>query len=194
MPKPFQKVNWSYLGIDPGKNGGIAIFSKLSSGRTTIQAWPMLETELDLCRLLEGVNLPDRTTAVIEHVWSSPQMGVASSFTFGFGYGGLRMVLTALRIPFSPVRPQVWQNALGVTPQKKGKIVTKPPKKPGSKPRKERVGAESSREFKERLRAKSQQLFPDFPLWQEPKTKTKQMAICDAMLIAYYCSLQGANR
>jgi hypothetical protein len=154
----------------------------------------MPETEFDLYGRLESVNLPGRITAVVEHVWSSPQMGVASSFTFGFGYGGLRMALTALRVPFSPVRPQVWQNALGIPPKKKGKIVTVPPKKPSGKPTKKRVGTESDRQFKERLRAKAQQLFPDFPLWQEPKTKGKQMAVCDAMLIAYYCSLQGADR
>jgi hypothetical protein len=40
-------------------------------------------------------------------------MGVVSAFTFGRGYGGLLMALTALEIPFVDVSPQKWQGAIG---------------------------------------------------------------------------------
>jgi hypothetical protein len=40
-------------------------------------------------------------------------MGVVSAFSFGRGYGNLEMALTAARIPFERVRPQVWMKALG---------------------------------------------------------------------------------
>jgi hypothetical protein len=40
-------------------------------------------------------------------------MGVKSAFTFGNGFGHLEMALTAAEIPFSRVRPQEWQKAMG---------------------------------------------------------------------------------
>jgi hypothetical protein len=51
--------------------------------------------------------------AYIEQVYSSPQMGVKSAFTFGNGFGHLEMALTAAGIPFARIRPQVWQKELG---------------------------------------------------------------------------------
>ena len=51
--------------------------------------------------------------AYIEQVHSSPQMGVKSAFTFGNGFGHLEMALTAAGIPFTRIRPQVWQKELG---------------------------------------------------------------------------------
>ena len=50
--------------------------------------------------------------AVLERVSASPQMGVTSAFTFGKGYGGLRMALSAAGIPFDEVTPQRWQKAM----------------------------------------------------------------------------------
>jgi hypothetical protein len=76
------------------------------------------------------------------------------------------MALTSAGIPFEPIRPQAWQKALGITPRKK---------------------TESKPDFKNRLRAKAQQLYPSLPLWSEPKSKGKQLALCDALLIATYC-------
>jgi hypothetical protein len=52
-------------------------------------------------------------TAALESVWSSPQMGVKSAFTFGNGFGHLEMALTALGVPYERVRPAVWQKAMG---------------------------------------------------------------------------------
>ncbi len=43
--------------------------------------------------------------------------GVTSMFTFGMGYGGLRMALIAAAIPFVEVTPQSWQKAIGCLTQ-----------------------------------------------------------------------------
>lgn len=100
----------TYIGIDPGLSGGIAV---IDEGNPF--AYPMPETERDLFELLENVvyNSGAAPVARIEVVHSSPQMGVKSAFTFGSGYGGLRMALIALKIQFEGVRPQAWQKALG---------------------------------------------------------------------------------
>ena len=103
------------IGIDPGSNGGIAWMT--SDGKACVEKMP--DSLQDLWELVEsiGFEAPDFTPyqikAYIEQVSSSPQMGVVSAFSFGRGYGNLEMALTAARIPFERVRPQVWQKAIG---------------------------------------------------------------------------------
>lgn len=100
------------IGIDPGKGGGIAVL--FDSGVAC--GYPMPTTERDVCDILSEFDETIRAQPVaarIERVASSPQMGVVSAFTFGRGYGGLLMALTALRIPFEEVLPRTWQKELG---------------------------------------------------------------------------------
>lgn len=92
-----------YVGIDPGMGGGLAC---LSADRRVLMCTKMPETERDL---LDVLGLYRGSMAVLERVHSSPQMGVKSAFTFGQGYGGLRMALTACGISFQDVTPKTWQ-------------------------------------------------------------------------------------
>jgi len=156
-----------YLGIDPGKHGGIAAIYP-----SQIVAVPMPETELDIFNLIYKLASPGPAVVVVEHVTTSPQMGVVSAGTFMANYYGIRMALIALQkmekvLQYDCVRPQVWQKSLMVPPKKKK--------------------TETKDEWKNRLRTIAQRLFPQFPLWIEPKSKGKQMAVADAMLIAEYC-------
>lgn len=105
----------THLGLDPGKSGCIAVIKGDS-----VKAHKMPETDRDLWALFESLKDDDQMEwrdsgifAVLETVHSSPQMGVKSAFTFGQGYGGLRMALVASGIPFEGVTPQKWQKALG---------------------------------------------------------------------------------
>jgi crossover junction endodeoxyribonuclease RuvC len=101
----------AHIGIDPGVSGGISI---VFSGQP-VSAWKMPETERDVYDLLWALkNWHDHSSiALIEKVAASPQMGTVSAFTFGRGYGSLRMALIACQIPFEEVTPQKWQKALG---------------------------------------------------------------------------------
>ena len=114
----------------------------------------MLTTERDIW---ECVLTANPTQAVIEHVHSMPAQGVVSSFKFGRSYGFLRGCLIASGVPFEEVSPQRWQRALGVTPRHKG---------------------ESKAQWKNRLKAVAQQLFP---------RETVTLATADAILLAIYC-------
>ena len=103
------------IGIDPGKNGGIAVIGDYG---TYVNKMP--DTLQDLWDMIEEISIgdghdsePSLCRAYIEQIHSSPQMGVVSAFTFGNGFGHLEMALTAAGIPFERVRPQVWQKALG---------------------------------------------------------------------------------
>jgi len=98
-----------YMGIDPGKSGGLAtIFGK------EINCIKMPATEGDVLHWIKA-NASFDSVCVIEKVWGhiggSGQPGSAM-FKFGMGYGGLRMALLACSIPFEEVTPQRWQNAI----------------------------------------------------------------------------------
>ena len=94
-----------YIGIDPGKSGGIAIISE--EGAFAIK---MPETEKDIFDYLQDNS--HECFCLIEQVHAMPGQGVTSMFNFGMGYGGLRMALIAANIPFETITPQKWQKAL----------------------------------------------------------------------------------
>jgi hypothetical protein len=96
------------IGLDPGVNGGIAW---IIDGKPCAEKMP--DTLQDLWELMRDIASEGECHAFLEQISSSPQMGVVSAFTFGRGYGNLEMALTAAGIPFSRVRPQVWQKELG---------------------------------------------------------------------------------
>ena len=98
-----------FIGIDPGASGGIAA---VSEGGGYVMHRTMPETEADLLEVLRGIGGGHKCHAVLERVWSSPQMGVASAFKFGVGVGTLRMALTAAEIPFDEVVPSKWQRVM----------------------------------------------------------------------------------
>lgn len=96
-----------YLGIDPGKTGGISVHD---GDNITAYAFTRC-TPADIYHIFKDVSRGD-THALIEKVHSMPKQGVKSSFTFGKGYGFLLGCLTALEIPFEHVSPAIWQGFL----------------------------------------------------------------------------------
>ena len=106
-----------YLGIDPGKSGGMAwLRANMEFPPVTMKTDGVTEKDIqdavarlssEACRQYCGVS------AVIEKVSSSPQMGVKSSFTFGDNFGFWRGILTGAGIPYVLVSPQKWQKAMG---------------------------------------------------------------------------------
>jgi len=155
-----------FIGIDPGSlSGGLV---SISDEGEIIAADVMPDTLRDIWLWFkqQAAFTYSRIFAVLEKVHSMPNQGVASSFTFGTNFGHLQMALTAANIPFELCLPRNWQKGLEIAPKAK---------------------AEDKRAFKFRLLANAQQLFPAFELWSQPKTKIKQLAIADALLMAEYC-------
>ncbi len=174
-----------YIGIDPGASGGIASIYELGGGSVGI-AVVMPKTEKDLWNLMSnGLDQEDCEScfAVIEQVGGfigGPSPGSAM-FKFGMSYGGLRMALTAAGIPFEAVPPQKWQKALGIPPKKKATGTEKVQLTKGKHKgewRVKKTGGESGTEFKNRLKAHAQQLFPNIEV---------TLSTADALLIAEYC-------
>lgn len=107
----------TYLGIDPGHEGAIAVI------RDGVPSWyPMPvqsirkgRKEIDICgvdQILTSHVTEEPARVTIEEVGVEPRFGVASAFTFGKGYG---MILAVIRLKgwsHLLVRPQIWKSAM----------------------------------------------------------------------------------
>ena len=98
-----------FIGIDPGVGGGIAVLDE-TGGILSMTKMP--ETDCDVLDAIRQGAIHGTPAATIEFVRSSPQMGVRSAWTFGVGYGRLRMALIASEVPFEEVTPRKWQTAM----------------------------------------------------------------------------------
>lgn len=139
----------------------------------------MPDTERDVWNMVRGFRFHHacqgrNTYAVIEKVggyiagvWGKDGSSFSpgnAMFKFGASAGGLRMALIAANIPFEEVTPQKWQKALGLPPKKNDKNRT---------------------EWKNRLKAKAQQLYPEIPV---------TLKTADAILLAHYCKLSQEGK
>ena len=144
-----------YLGVDPGGSGGIAI---LDMDGAVVDVTPMPDGEHAIADYFNEFS-PRIKMAIIEIVHSFPGQGVASSFKFGRGYGGLIMALVCTKIPFEYVAPGVWQKPFGL-------IETG------------RKSHDSKTEKKNKHKERAASLFPSVKITH---------AIADAVLLAEFC-------
>lgn len=97
-----------YVGIDPGKQGAVAVIGPLmrySAGRLS---WDDRRLVDWLTAELAG----EQATGMLEHVHSMPRDGRASAFAFGASFGKCQMLLAACGIEYELVAPQRWMRAM----------------------------------------------------------------------------------
>ena len=101
-----------YVGIDPGKSGGYAIFGQ--DGEVLSAApLPLSGNELDIPYLqvaIQSVRF-DNAYFAIEKVGAMPGQGVTSMFSFGFNVGLLHGMVRGSGWHLQTVTPQTWQKA-----------------------------------------------------------------------------------
>jgi hypothetical protein len=98
--------NRIYIGIDPGKNGGIGIiYNDIQYCRKCPATVSDMAEEI---KVIMGIAPDIQKFAVIEAVHSMPKQGVKSVFTFGQGYGQWLGILASNDIPYIQVSPQKW--------------------------------------------------------------------------------------
>ena len=109
--------NRIYIGIDPGKNGGIGIiYNDLAYCKRCPATVSEMAEEIKTCIELA----PDiQKQAIIEAVHSFPHQGVRSVFTFGEGYGKWLGILAAHKIPYIQISPQKWMKYYAPLPKDK---------------------------------------------------------------------------
>ena len=118
------------------------------------------ETLLETCRAWQN----DECICCVEDVSSSPQMGVKSAFSFGEGFGCIKMALMAHSMSFALVRPQKWKAEFGCNLGNKY----------------------TTKEKKEKDIETCRQLYPTVSLKRTEKCKVDSDGYADALLLATY--------
>lgn len=146
------------LGLDPGKSGGIATIC----GKVAFVD-PMPESPAGILALLRGAqaaaSLNGGVIAFLEKSQPMPRQGVVSVYGYGHHNGFIEGCLQALGIPYTLLKPQVWQKTM-------------------------HVGADSKLELKERSVQIAQRLFPQVSLLPTPRCKKPSDGMAEALLIA----------
>lgn len=113
-----------YIGIDPGLHGAVAVIEELpiewGADAILIKDTPILvvdnKNKSDMSGMAEVLRpyfeRPEKSTVIMESVHSMPKQGVASSFTFGEGFGIWKGIIAAFQLPLELVSPQRWKKAM----------------------------------------------------------------------------------
>ncbi len=111
------KSRFKYIGIDPGKGGGIAM---ICQGAVKVAKCPASVYDMALMfELLIHGSPPNAVIVMIEKVWARPHDGRASVFTFAQNYGHWEGIIASHEIQSHHVTPQVWMKAVGCPPKLK---------------------------------------------------------------------------
>lgn len=106
-----------YIGIDPGKKGGVAT---ISEDGVKVYQW---DDQRFIEDMRQHANWMDKCVAAVEKVGAMPGQGVTSMFSFGQYYGFILGVLTAFGIPYQLVSPATWKREFGLLKsQKQGSV------------------------------------------------------------------------
>ena len=101
-----------FLGIDPGKKGGIAFIDNRTGeiGTKPFGSSALIEL-LEEARYYESV-------CCLEKVGAMPGQGVVSMFNFGQNVGYIKGMLEAFCIPYQEISPQRWKKEFGLSSDK----------------------------------------------------------------------------
>jgi crossover junction endodeoxyribonuclease RuvC len=112
-----------HIGIDPGLGGAVAILDA-AGGLLVLADVPVLTLTTARGRK-QDYDVPGMVAILqpygglqahvtLEEAQSMPGQGVRSMWTIGYGFGLWLGVLTALRLPYTRVRPSIWKRAMGL--------------------------------------------------------------------------------
>ena len=102
-----RRNNMKYIGIDPGKSGGISIVTK-----NGIKAMKCPDSFYKMHHALKqyiGDTPPSEVYVFIEQVWAFPSDSNKTAFAFGTNYGGWQMACDIEEVNISLIRPRLWQ-------------------------------------------------------------------------------------
>ena len=105
----------TYIGIDPGKSGALALLTE--DGQCTVVPFH----ESAYTEILRAASGPS-SVCCLEKVGAMPGQGVVSMFNFGHNLGYIEGLLQAFDIPYQLVPPQTWKKEFCVTSDKNTSI------------------------------------------------------------------------
>ena len=100
-----------FIGIDPGKNGGVAVINEIIDGEPVITfRCPKTPKDMSLSLMStipENVSYDD-VIVLIEHVHAMPRNGVVAMFSFGQNLGHWEGILGAFELNVIYAGPRKW--------------------------------------------------------------------------------------
>ena len=105
-----------FIGIDPGKKGGLACIDT-QSGICYTEPYSD-KALLDMCWGESRSGNTKHIMCCLEKVGAMPGQGVVSMFNFGQSVGYIKGVLEAFRIPYQEITPLKWKREFGLTSDK----------------------------------------------------------------------------
>ena len=103
----------TYIGLDPGKKGAMAIIESTPDGIGEVKIIPF-----DPSDYISALKSYSGAVACIEDVHALRGNGITSSFVFGKTYGWLLGVLDALGVSYQAVSVQKWKRSYGLDSDK----------------------------------------------------------------------------
>lgn len=114
----------TYIGIDPGKKGAIAILSENEPAR--VFDMPLMpDGTVDARKLFCDIPAAEDDFCILEKAQSMPNQSSSSGFVYGKGYGAILATLQILRIPYMEVRPDIWKKHFSISKKKGGSAILK---------------------------------------------------------------------
>lgn len=103
----------TYIGIDPGKSGAMAIMH--SNGEVEVIPFDAMKYSLAMAHVH---NEPNGVMCCVEKVSAMPGQGVVSMFNFGHNLGVIEGLLRGYNIPYQLVPPQTWKKEFSLSSDK----------------------------------------------------------------------------
>jgi len=103
-----------YIGIDPGKSGGIAYINHL--GQVTVTPYDDAELVV-LCKAMNASPVV-QCVCCLEQVHAFPGQSAQSQFNFGQSFGYIRGVMEGFNVPYQMISPQKWKKEFGLNSDK----------------------------------------------------------------------------
>jgi hypothetical protein len=135
----------TYVGIDPGKTGAVAIISDhFLVDRNRLSEVYFYDAEKgvnfnDLAKAIVGINFNEDCFVLLEKAQVMPRkrkrmvggqeieesagQGSVGMLNYGIGYGEYRGMLKALLIPFAEIHPMTWKKEFGLVHQDKDRSI-----------------------------------------------------------------------
>ena len=115
------KSHSKYIGIDPGKSGGIVMIDD-KTNKIEVKKYPDSVHNMALMfALMIGETPSSRIIVIIEKVWARPHDGRSSVFKFAQNYGQWEGIVNSHEIIPHHISPQMWMKAMDC-PKKLSKI------------------------------------------------------------------------
>ena len=107
-----KSTTYRYIGIDPGKSGGITVIDGQDGTMETVKC---PERTIDMAIMFHSFvgDEPNKVKLLMEKVWARPNNAVRSAFTYGVNYGQWLGIAAAAEIPMYTVIPSKWMTSIG---------------------------------------------------------------------------------